>query len=548
MKHAWLSWRQDKNNGSENMEGNKAVKTEVLIVGAGPTGLMAACLLARYGIKFRIIDNDNGPTAQSRALAIHAASMEIFSQIGIADDFLRLGKKVQAVNYFVKGKVKQRIPLSEFGKGTTQFPFLLVLEQSKTEKLLIDFLESHGHKVEWQTELVNFNQDKESVLVTLKHSGIEKIMKTDWLIGADGARSQVRQILDIPFGGETYPIDLFVLDCKVNWNLKEDEMYIAFSDYSFAGFFPMSEGRCRVIGFVPKEAASKEDITFEDVNKGFADRMQMKIELYDPAWISMYHSHHRYVSQFKIGRCFLAGDSAHIHSPVGAQGMNTGLQDAFNLAWKLAFVVKKYAKEDLLATYQDERLPFARRLVRSTDRAFNVTVSQTRLVKFVRMHIAPRILAILLKIKPIEHFLFKNISQIGIAYKERKLFRNGNGRDFASRAPKPGERLPYAEFENNSGQRINIQNRVNALSLHVFIFPGTAKDGDSELVKILKQYEGAITHERIPLTASTKKLYRTLDIKEAGLYLIRPDLYIGYRSQNFDLKGLRSYLQSFLIT
>lgn len=529
------------------MEQTKSESTQVLIVGAGPTGLMTACQLARHGVKFRIVDNDNGPTTQSRALAIHAASMEIFSQMGIADDFVRLGKKVQAVNYFVKGKVEQRIPLSEFGKGATEFPFLLVLEQSKTERLLIDFLESLACKVEWQTELVNVTQDKESVKATIKHSGIEKTIQANWLVGADGARSQVRQILDVPFGGETYPIDLFVLDCRINWNLKEDEMYIAFSDHSFAGFFPMPEGRCRVIGFVPKEAASKEDITFEDVNRGFANRMQMKIELYDPGWISMYHSHHRYVSRFKIGRCFLAGDSAHIHSPVGAQGMNTGLQDAFNLAWKLAFVIKRHAKENLLTTYQEERLPFARRLVQSTDRAFNVTVSQNRFVKFIRMHVAPRILAVLLKIKPIEHFLFKNISQIGIAYDGSILSGNGKGNSFPPRAPKPGERLPYIQFEDKLGQQVNIQNRVDALSLHLFILTGPSQEADSELTVSLKQYEGVITHEIIPLATGTQMLYHSLGIEEKGLYLVRPDLYIGYRSQTLDFSGLRNYLKSFLI-
>src|SRR5688572_2643484 len=165
------------------MKENKAATTEVLITGAGPTGLMTACQLARHDIKFRIIDNDNGPTTQSRALAIHAASMEIFSQLGIADRFVKLGKQVQAVNYFVKGRVAQRIPLSEFGKGATQFPFLLVLEQSKTEQFLIDFLESHGHKVEWQTELVDFSQDDNGVKVIVRNSGTEEIVQSSWLVG-----------------------------------------------------------------------------------------------------------------------------------------------------------------------------------------------------------------------------------------------------------------------------------------------------------------------------------------------------------------------------
>lgn len=246
--------------------------------------------------------------------------MEIFSQMGIAEGFARLGKRTKAINYLVKGKVAEHIPLSEFGKGLTAFPFLLMLEQSKTERLLIDFLEKRGHQVERETELIAFNQDDNTVQVTIKQAGKnEETFGAGWLIGADGAKSVVRQKLNIPFGGQTYPVDLFVLDCRVNWPLQDDEMYIAFSDYSFAGFFPMPEGRCRVISFIPKEAGAKEHITFEDINKNFSKRMQMEVELSDPNWISMYHSHHRYVSQFRLGRCLLAGDAAHIHSPVGAR-------------------------------------------------------------------------------------------------------------------------------------------------------------------------------------------------------------------------------------
>src|SRR4030095_3726456 len=150
--------------------------------------------------------------------------------------------------------------------------------------------------------------------------GKEESVTSKYLIGADGAKSIVRHQLNIPFGGETYPLDLFVLDCKISGPLKDDELSLSFSDTSFAGFFPLPEGRCRVISFVPEEFTGKEDISFDDINKDFADRMQLDINLYDPSWISTYRAHHRYVSHFRKGRCFLAGDAAHVHSPVGAQG------------------------------------------------------------------------------------------------------------------------------------------------------------------------------------------------------------------------------------
>jgi len=528
---------------------NMQEKIEVLIIGAGPTGLMAACQFAKLGIKFRIIDKNKEPNTQSRALAIHAASMEIFSQMGIAEQFVELGRRTKGINYLVNGKVMQHIALSEFGKGLTEFPYLLMLEQSKTEKLLVDFLRQQGHEVERETELITFNQDETVVKATIKQVGKnEETILTPWVIGADGAKSIVRQKLNIPFGGETYPINLFVLDCKVNWQLQNDEMYIAFSNYSFAGFFPMPEERCRIIGFVPKEVGEKENISFEDVNKGFSERMQMKIELSDPNWISMYHSHHRYVSQFRKGRCFLAGDAAHIHSPVGAQGMNTGLQDAYNIAWKLALVITAQARENILDTYQQERLPFARQLVKTTDRAFGITVSRNFFIKKMRMYVAPKILSIVLNVNFIARFIFKNISQIGMSYPNSLLSLNATHGSFASNAPKPGERIPYLEFKNISGKTQTIQQMVRGSSLQLFLFSRDIEEIDMQLMcQVAKKYGQIITVESVPLIPDNENLYKSLGIKNNGCYLVRPDFHIAYRSAGFNAKHFENYLNSFLL-
>ncbi len=523
-------------------------KPELLIVGAGPTGLMMACQLAVRNIPFRIIDKNENHTTQSRAIVIHAASMEIFSQLGIADNFLALGKRVNAINFIVKGKVVKNISLfSEFGKGLTKFPFFLALEQFRTEQLLLDFLEKSGHTVEWNKELISLSETNEQVQVTLKQNGQrEEIESFQWLIGADGAKSAVRHLLNIPFGGETYPADLFVLDCKINWPLKVDELSLAFSDHSFAAFFPLPGDRCRVISFAPKELAGKTDLRFEDVNANFANKMQMDIELYDPKWISAYRAHHRYVSQFKKGRCFLAGDAAHVHSPVGAQGMNTGLNDAYNLAWKLALVMNGQAKETLLATYQDERLPFARRLVKTTDRAFLITVSHNSFVKIMRMHVLPRLLAIVLSIKYLARYIFKNISQIGITY-HNSVFEKVSEGSFPASAPKPGQRLPFLEFEDASGKLMNIQQYITDYKFHVLIFSGENKENEKNgLIAIVEKFKQIISAETIPLTKGSRNLYNCFGIKRQGYYLIRPDLYIAYRSDHLGTKKFEFYLKSFL--
>src|SRR5215470_11501363 len=178
-------------------------RTPVLIVGAGPTGLMMACQLARFGIPFRLIEKNEGPTTQSRALVIQPRSLEIFEQMGIAEHTVRRGRIFQTINYVVNGKLAQRVPLGGFGKGLTQFPYLLILEQSKTEPLLIDFLRQQAHDVEWQTELDSFSQNNSGVSATIRHLGKEEKIEADWLVGCDGASSPVRKTLKIPFGGET---------------------------------------------------------------------------------------------------------------------------------------------------------------------------------------------------------------------------------------------------------------------------------------------------------------------------------------------------------
>ena len=521
---------------------------DVLIVGAGPTGLMLACQLARFGISYRIIEKNSGPTTQSRALAIQARSLELFAQMGIAQKAVEQGKRAKAVNYVARGKLAQRISLEGHGEALTAFPYLLILDQSRTEQLLLDFLDQHDHAVEWQTELVSIMENSHDVVATLKHTdGTHERVQAAWLVGADGAKSVVRRILNIPFGGKTYQYSLFVLDCKVDLPFKDDEGYIAFSDTSFAAFFPMTEGRCRVISMLPEQLSDKEQITFEDVAHGFAERMQMDVKLSDPKWLSVYQSHHRYVSTFRHGRCFLAGDAAHIHSPVGAQGMNTGLQDAHNLAWKLAMVISSQAQPNVLETYTEERLPIAKSLVRTTDRVFNLTLNTNRLARFWIMYVAPKALALVLNEKHLARFAFTTISQIGIRYRTSSVSRDASLSAFPRHAPQPGDRLPYVIF-HEQGKTVNIQDKVKTPAFHLFLFPGTQTDAKAYALQTAADtFDGAIEVETIRLTAETKPLYEAFGVQQGGCYLVRPDMYIAYRSAALNAEHLEHYLERFLI-
>jgi 2-polyprenyl-6-methoxyphenol hydroxylase-like FAD-dependent oxidoreductase len=515
----------------------------VLIVGAGPTGLMMAGQLTRFGIPFRIIEKHEGPTTQSRALVVQPRSLEIFEQMGIAERAVERGRAFQTISYVVNGKLAQRVPLGDFGKGLTQFPYLLILEQSKTEPLLGSFLQQRGHNIEWCTELVSFTQSDSGVSATVKHHDREERIEAEWLIGADGGGSLVRKTLNIPFGGETYKESLFVLDCKINWPFKDDEAAIALAQDAFGLFFPMTDGRCRVSGIVSEEYAYKDTISFDEVNRDFAKNLKMDLTLSDPQWISLYHAHHRYVARFREARCFLAGDAAHIHSPAGAQGMNTGLQDAYNLAWKLALVIRNKADDKLLDTYHEERLPIARKLVRTTDRLFAVTVSQNPLVVFWRVHVLPHLVALIPKEKHLLRFAFRLISQIGIDYRDSSLSQNASLGSFPRKAPRPGDRLPFVTFHENN-KLVSIQDKVKAPAFHLLLF---TKNNSGEpfkaILDLVDEYNDVIQIETISSPPGRNDFYKAFGVQNGGYYLVRPDMYIAYRSNSLNQEHLKQYLK-----
>jgi 2-polyprenyl-6-methoxyphenol hydroxylase-like FAD-dependent oxidoreductase len=516
-------------------------KPQVLIVGAGPTGLMMACQLTLFGIPFRIIEKNDHPAKESRALGIQARTLEVFRQMGLIDQFIKNGQKTKALNYIV-GNTQRRIPIENMGQGLSEFPFLLMHEQSKTEKVFNDFLHQHNKQIEWSTELVSFTQDSESVTTVLKSKN-EKEEKTefDYVFGADGARSVVRHGLGIPLAGATYHQLLYVLDCKVESPMfKDSEVYLSLSKNVFTAFFPLAHNIWRIIGVVPDELTQKEHITFEDIKAHFSEKLTIPVTISDPNWISVYHSHHRCVKEFRLGRCFLGGDAAHIHSPVGAQGMNTGLQDAYNLAWKLSFVLQKKADPSLLDTYNEERLPFAKRLVETTDRVFSLVVSENPFKSVFTKYLAPLIMQAFVKKSFSRKFMFLTISQIGISYEHGSLSQDASYGKFPKSAPKPGDRLPYVLFPNEKNETKNIQEYVTSTMMELFVFD----EDTSLLTSIIEKYKDII---RVTVLKRNNKLFETFGITSNGLYLVRPDMYIAYRSQGVDIENFEAYLRRFLL-
>ncbi len=523
--------------------------TEVLIVGAGPSGLMMACQLAIHGIPFRIIDKKTVSNNCSGALIIHARSMEIFDQMGISEKVKEDCIIAKDLRLIFNGKDKVRVSLENIGQGLTKFPNLYLLEQSKTEKLLMDFVSAQGYTIERQTELRSFIQDENEVIAFLKlPDGNEEVLKVKYLIAAEGVKSSVREHLKIPYVGKTHSVSLFIIDCNMEPDNTPMEMCFSFSKDATSGFFPMKYGRKRIDGAMPKELEGNSDITFNDIEKNFAERLRMQVSLNNPDWFSVSRSNQRYALSFQQNRCFLMGDAAHVFTPVGAQGMNTGLQDAYNLAWKLAFVVQGKAKSTLLNTYTIERQNIAKKTMQASGKIYNLVTSQNRIIKSFRLYLLPYlmkwIVPLLIKQNLFRRYSFNAVSEIGINYRKSLWSGKSSSGNFPTHAPKPGDRLPYVIYTDDE-QEINIQEKIKVTRFTLFIFIQNYLP--TELIPVLEKYKNVVNFEIILFTPKTKFLYRHFGMKNCGCYLIRPDLHIAYRSVNLKPSHLNIYLQQFLM-
>jgi 2-polyprenyl-6-methoxyphenol hydroxylase-like FAD-dependent oxidoreductase len=520
---------------------------EVLIVGAGPAGLMMACQLALHHIRFRIIDKKEHPTNYSGALIIQARSVEILHQMGIAQKVIQQGIIANNICILFNGKSLLKIPVKNIGSGLTPFPYLLMVEQSKTEQLLTNVINDHGFRIERGTALVRFSHDKQGVTAQLiNQDGKEETVKAQYLIAADGGQSTIRKQLKIPFIGKAHQKSLFIMDCKARTDLLSDEICFSISDKTISGFFPLINGKWRIDGTIPVELESKELLTFDDVEKHFSERIRMSTKLYNPDWFSVFHSHQSCATSFQQSCCFLIGDAAHVHSPIGAQGMNSGIQDAFNLGWKLAFVLRRKAKPGLLDSYTTERLPIAQNIIRTTDHVFNLATSDRFFSKTFRLYLFPLMVKSLFPILGnrnwIRQYFFKSISEIGIQYRKSVLSHQAFKDISLFRSPIAGDRLPYILFYEN-GKEINIQEKVKGTSFHLFLF--TRDLPSLEIINLAKKYNHILSFEIISFSFKNNHLFKRLGIKNNGCCLVRPDLYIAFQSDKPQAKELESYLEHF---
>src|SRR5213076_1488282 len=421
--------------------------TDVIIVGAGPTGLMLANQLVRRGVCARIIDRHAGPARESRALGVQARTLEIYSHLGIADQAVALGKRADGAVLWAQGRRAARVPLGDIGRDVSPYPYLLVLGQDDNERLLGEALRAQGMAVEWKTELVGLAQDTDHVTATLKNpGGTRSEVTVPWLAGCDGARSSVRELSGIAFEGAPYQHVFFVADVQMTGSMIPDVLNVYLWRSGFHLVFPMrGTDHWRIVGILPPHLRGRDDLTFEDTIPSLRHEAGAELSFQSCNWYSTYRIHHRRAARFHDRRCFLLGDAAHIHSPVGGQGMNTGLQDAYNLAWKLALVVSGRAAAALLDSYEDERLPVAERLLSTTDRAFSLVVADSWLAGLFRTRVVPKILAFVMGLNWVQRLVFRTISQIGIRYRNSSLSETLAGLPEA--APRAGDRFPWLRLK-----------------------------------------------------------------------------------------------------
>ena len=508
-------------------------KTEVIIIGAGPTGLALACQFIRYGIDFVIIDKNESTTPHSKAIGVQARTLEIYEQLGLAEKLVDLGWKAERARMIVGGEVRGEVNLSEIGRGMSAYPYVLMLEQGKHEALLHDFIKSNSHQVRWKTELKEFTQDDTGVRATIATpDGASETIEAKYLIGADGAKSQVRRTLGLSFEGSTFERMFYVADVDIDWELSHNALTVVLMKHNLLAFFPMTgEKQWRIVGTFPEEFSKDEgDVLYEEIEEQIKRDTELKLDITAVNWFSTYKVHTRHVEKFSEGLCFLAGDAAHIHTPAGAQGMNTGIQDGYNLAWKLAMVLKQDADAKLLDSYNEERLPNAKALLNTTDRFFSLVASPEPVLAYIRTHIFPYIAGFVVTLDSVKKFVFPRISQIAINYRDSSLSAHDDDGGLEVRA---GDRMPYFLIDGKS-----VYDDLHDPKFHLISFSDGLAEGNSEHLD--GKFDSIVTRHDMPLFPHIAEIFGT---KESFKVVLRPDNYIGFISNGDSLAPVEQYLE-----
>ena len=481
---------------------NTGIDTDVLIVGAGPVGLFLANECARRGLNWRLIEEQASQSANSKALAIFPRTMEIFDMAGVVGPFLEKANRVTTVAMMSHG---QPLAHMRFAPEETPYSFVAMVPQNITEEILAEELQRKGGRVEYNTAFVSAEHQDDSVIATVRRGGESQQLRTRFAVGCDGAHSKVRHAMNLSLEGVEYPETFMLADVETDTTLRADEMQLCPSELGPLAIFPMNASRRRIVATIDRTEGDAPSL--ELVRQIVAERAPHGFQLRALHWSSYFRIHHRHASALRVGRTFIAGDAAHIHSPFGGQGMNTGLQDVWNLVWKLDFVLRGHGNEHLLASYSEERLPVIKQVIDTTDHLTKVMGSPSRFVQVLRDTLIPMVS----RLAPFQHAFVQRLSELGIAYRGSPIVEG------------PGERYFGKTVRGGKGIR-------------------------SRFLLLIDE------NEQLPVQDGAKQLCESLqDVVEfrsgshGGVTLVRPDGYEAYSSQGSDgisaLAEVRSVLE-----
>ena len=480
---------------------NANVDTDILIVGAGPVGLFLANECARRGLRWKIIETRSTQSVHSKALAIFPRTLEIFDMAGVVAPLLENANRVTQVTVITHGRTLARM---QFAPEETPYSFVAMVPQDVTEKLLVEELRRKGGNVEYDTTFISADEEDDGVYVTFAHKGEPAECKAAFVVGCDGARSKVRQALNLRLEGGEYADSYLLADIETNETLAANEMQLCPSEFGPVAIFPMSATRRRVVASIDHPEGDAPPLSL--VREVLAQRAPSGIEARALHWSSYFRIHHRCATKLRVGRVFIAGDAAHIHSPFGGQGMNTGLHDVWNLVWKLDLVLRGHGNDELLDSYAAERLPVIKNVIDTTDQLTKVMGTPNKFAQSLRNVMIPMVS----RLAPFQHAFVQRLSELGIAYPGSPIVEG------------PGKRYLDDSMHGGSG----IKSRFLLM---------LANDADPALSEAARQF-----------CASQSDVVELRRSPEPGLTLVRPDGYIAYASESRDAAQMLAHVRGLL--
>jgi 2-polyprenyl-6-methoxyphenol hydroxylase-like FAD-dependent oxidoreductase len=480
---------------------NATIDTDVLIVGAGPVGLFLANECARRGLRWRLVETRSSQSVHSKALAIFPRTLEIFDMAGLVGPFLEKANRVTSVAVVAHGR---RLAHLRFAPEESPYQFIAMVPQDVTERLLVEQLQRQGAAVEYETTFVSAAEQDDCVGVTVDRKGEPIKLRASFVVGCDGAHSAVRHLLNLPFEGAQYDDSFMLADVETNETLPADEMQLCPSELGPLAIFPMSAIRRRIVATL--ENAEGDAPSLDLVRQVLAQRAPRGIEARALHWSSYFRIHHRQVAQLRVGRIFVAGDAAHIHSPFGGQGMNTGLQDVWNLVWKLELVLHGHGHERLLDSYSAERRPVIKQVIDTTDFLTKVMGTPSKLAQALRDTVIPMVS----RLAPFQHAFVQRLSELGVAYRGSPLIEGAGNRYFDD----------------------SVRGGAGIRSRFLLLFDS---DADPPATKVAEE-----------ISESLKDIVELRRVPRRDITLVRPDGYIAYSAHSRDAIRALAHVRSLL--